>query len=485
MPRPPEMTVSASVSSGRPVETSSRRSTSFMRGVGIFTLGFSTCALLATEASAGLKTFGRIVAIHGVFAHVIFASTLPAYTGRVATSASPSIANPTESADRPAPSRAASRATNSRMRLVTGAKIAFGDSLATSSASAGTHTSPVYGANAGFSSTHTFDAPQPPSCLIPSSPALSVSHTALTLPPDRRPASPSTSAITFLGAPFRSSSTMHQYAFAMSDRLRVLTQCANELLHRIFHLALDNPPGRARRQRLEVPHAELRRAGREPEVAGLHVLDLLLLRAHDPLQRRITRLVEPLLGGEHRRQRNVEDLEPALDLTARAHGLRVGVDRLFHDPRRARPVEHLGQLRADGAHVVVDGLAAAEHKRRLLLLDHGGQRLRGGQRVGAGPRGIVEMNRAIAAHRQRRAQGFLHAIGAERDRDDLTLTALFLDSQRFLDREFVVGRDDPRDPRGVDGLRVATADLDLGGGVRDLLDGDDDLHEVAPRSECS
>src|SRR5947209_452677 len=110
MPRPPEMTVSASVSSGRPVETSSRRSTSFMRGVGIFTLGFSTCALLATEASAGLKTFGRIVAIHGVFAHVIFASTLPAYTGRVATSASPSIANPTESADRPAPRRAARQA---------------------------------------------------------------------------------------------------------------------------------------------------------------------------------------------------------------------------------------------------------------------------------------------------------------------------------------------------------------------------------------
>jgi hypothetical protein len=61
----------------------------------------------------------------------------------VATSWSPSIAIATESADSPAPSLAANRATNSRMRLVTGAKIAFGDSLATSSASAGTQTSPM------------------------------------------------------------------------------------------------------------------------------------------------------------------------------------------------------------------------------------------------------------------------------------------------------------------------------------------------------
>ena len=78
MPRPPEMTISASVSSGRPVETSSRRSTSFILAAGIFTLGFSTCALLPAALSAGLKTFGRRVAIHGVFAHVIFARSLPA-----------------------------------------------------------------------------------------------------------------------------------------------------------------------------------------------------------------------------------------------------------------------------------------------------------------------------------------------------------------------------------------------------------------------
>src|SRR5207249_4255442 len=82
------------------------------------------------RASAGRKTFGRSVATQGVFAHVTLARSLPAYTGRVATSRSPSIANATQSAASPTPSRAASRATNSRARLVTGAKMAFGRSLA-------------------------------------------------------------------------------------------------------------------------------------------------------------------------------------------------------------------------------------------------------------------------------------------------------------------------------------------------------------------
>src|SRR5690349_15763488 len=484
MPRPPEMTVSASVSSGKPVETSSRRSTSFMRAVAGFTLAFSTCAVFATDASAGLNTLGRSVAIHGVFAHVIFASSLPAYTGRVATSVSPSIVNPTESAERPAPRRAANRAAISRMRLVTGAKTAFGDSLAMSSASAGTQTSPMYGANAAFSSTQTLLAPQLPSCLMPSSLALSVSHTASTLPPDSRPASPSTSLITFFGAPFRSSSTMHQYAFAMSDRLRILAQGANELFDRVFHVALDDAPRRPCGQRLQRFHGELRRTGCEPEVARLHVFDLLLLGAHDAFQRGIARLVESLLRREHRGQWNVEELEAALHLTADADRFGLRVDGLLHDPGRAWPVEHFGELGAHGAHVVVDGLPTAEHERGLLLLDDGRQRLRRGQRVRVGPRRIVEVDGAVAAHRQRGAQRLFHAIGTERHRDDLALSALFLDAQRLFDGEFVVWRDDPRDPGGVDGLRIA-ADLHLGGGVRDLLDGDDDLHELAPRSDCS
>src|SRR5215470_13519328 len=128
-PRPPDTTISASVSSGSPVDDSCLRSTSFMLSAGMFTAGFSTDAVAPACASAGRKTLGRSVAIHGVLDHVIFERSLPAYTGRVAISLPPSAASAVESAERPAPSRAASRAMNSRCRVVTGPKIACGDSL--------------------------------------------------------------------------------------------------------------------------------------------------------------------------------------------------------------------------------------------------------------------------------------------------------------------------------------------------------------------
>src|SRR6185436_134974 len=225
--------------------------------------------------------------------------------GRVATSASPFIVSATESAERPTPSLAARRAMNSRWRLVTGARIALGDSLAASSATGGTHTSPRYGASPAFSSSHTLPAPQPASCLSPSSVALSVSHTASTGPP-RRAASPMTSAMTFLGMPLRSSSTTHQNAPAiiivsLLNSLGVLAQGADELFHGVFGFARDHPARRPRGQRLELGDTELRRHGRQAEVGGLHVLDLLLLGAHDPLEGRVARLVHALLRRQHGR----------------------------------------------------------------------------------------------------------------------------------------------------------------------------------------
>src|SRR2546422_10779087 len=82
------------------------------------------------------------------------------------------------------------------------------------------------------------------------------------------------------------------------------------------------------------PYTTLFRSGRlrgPPEVGRLDVADLLLLRAHDAFQRRIPRLVEPLLRREDRGQRQVEDLEPAFDLARGAHRLAVAVDRLLPD----------------------------------------------------------------------------------------------------------------------------------------------------------
>jgi hypothetical protein len=78
MPRPPESTISASVSSGNPVDASSRRSTNFICAPGMVSDSRSTPALAPAWASAGLNTFGRRVAIHGCLAHVTLESSLPA-----------------------------------------------------------------------------------------------------------------------------------------------------------------------------------------------------------------------------------------------------------------------------------------------------------------------------------------------------------------------------------------------------------------------
>ncbi len=86
----------------------------FICALAIFTAGRSTAVVLPAWLSAGRKTFGRSVATHGCFAHVTLLKSLPAYTGRVATSLSPSIENATESAEMPTPRRAASRASASR-----------------------------------------------------------------------------------------------------------------------------------------------------------------------------------------------------------------------------------------------------------------------------------------------------------------------------------------------------------------------------------
>ena len=85
------------------------------------------------------------------------------------------------------------------------------------------------------SSSSTRLAPHSASCLSPASVALSVSHTASAWPPAlaaSRPASPSTSAITFLGFPCRSSSTMLQNAPAMSAISPRFVSCRSLVTHR-------------------------------------------------------------------------------------------------------------------------------------------------------------------------------------------------------------------------------------------------------------
>src|SRR5207302_60 len=79
------------------------------------------------------------------------------------------------------------------------------------------------------------------------------------------------------------------------------------------------------------------RLGRHAKVVRPEILDLLLLGPHDPLERRVPRLVEPLLGREHARQGRLEDLEPALDLASGADRPAARVDRFLHDPVERGP----------------------------------------------------------------------------------------------------------------------------------------------------
>src|SRR5207244_7905857 len=145
------------------------------------------------------------------------------------------------------------------------------------------------GASAGCSTSRISPAPHSASRRSPSASARSVSQTASAGPPARRAASASTSAITFLGWPARSSSTTHQNAFGMSDRLGLFAERPHELVGGRLHVTADDAPGRTRGQRLEPHDRELRRLRRHAEVIPPQILDLLLLGPHDPLERRVPR----------------------------------------------------------------------------------------------------------------------------------------------------------------------------------------------------
>ena len=149
-----------------------------MPPAGIDTAGRSTWAAASARGSAGRNTLGRSVTSQGALLQVTLERSLPAYTGRVATSLPSSSASAVESAESPAPSRAARRAIISRWRVVTGARIAWGDSLAASSATTGVQTSPRYAPKAAFSRSQTRFAPSSPRSFTPSGAAVSVSQTA-------------------------------------------------------------------------------------------------------------------------------------------------------------------------------------------------------------------------------------------------------------------------------------------------------------------
>ena len=221
----------------------------------------------------------------------------------------------------------------------------------------------------------------------------------------------------------------------------------------------------------------------ESEAGEVDRLDRLLLRRHDPLEARVARLVQALLGRHERRERGLPRLAPAVDL-ALDRGLSfpdVDLDRHRH----LRQVEQLRQHARDLAVVAPHPLLPAQDEvDGREGPDRGGERARRAERVGGVERGVLDVDGGVRAHGEARAQGGLRPLGTGGDEDDLA-AALLLDPQRLLDRELVVGGDDPVGHVRLGDGGAGGRDLDPRLGVRDLLHADDDLHGYSllrPRS---
>src|SRR4029079_13048980 len=133
----------------------------------------------------------------------------------------------------------------------------------------------------------------------------------------------------------------------------------------------------------------------------------------------------------------------------------------------------------DLAVVAAHPLLAGEDEVRGQGPYGGGQGPRGTQRVHGLEKRVLEMEGGGGAHGQTAAQRGLHALRAEGDEHDLP-ALLLLDTQRLLDGELVVGRDDPVELALRDPLAVGS-DANSRFRVGHLLHADDDLQRRLPQ----
>ena len=149
----------------------------------------------------------------------------------------------------------------------------------------------------------------------------------------------------------------------------------------------------------------------------------------------------------------------------------------MRDRRDARQAEQLGHHRADLLVVVVHRQLAEEDQIVAAGPELAGQRL--GHLEAVSGAGRLEQHRAVDAHGERGAEGFLGRVGAHRVRHGLAGTRLLFPGEGFFYRELVVGIEDELEPGFVDRLAIGAGD-DLGDGVRHPLKAYRDLQRALP-----
>ena len=128
--------------------------------------------------------------------------------------------------------------------------------------------------------------------------------------------------------------------------------------------------------------------GAEAEVGGGDLVDRLVLRRHDPLERRVAGLDHTGGHAHDRGQRRLDDVVAGLGLALDRDLAVADLDVLGE--RQRRPAEQLGDLRRDRAGVAVGRLGRGEDEVDLAgALDRLGEHLGGRQRVGAGERVVA------------------------------------------------------------------------------------------------
>ena len=86
--------------------------------------------------------------------------------------------------------------------------------------------------------------------------------------------------------------------------------------------------------------------------------------------------------------------------------------------------------------IVVDGLLAKEHQTRFFAFDDGCQKLGNGQRFNLSVI-VLDVNRAVGAHRHSHSKRIDRLIGTDRNGHDLVCLAGFLQPNGLLDGDFV------------------------------------------------